>query len=333
MDVLLGIKYQLTRFYSRFEAFIVPVLKFLLALIMLLMINGHVGYMTKLKNPAIVLIISLLCSFMPTNIMVLVAGFVILGHVYSLSMECAIVLLMVFMIMYALYFRFTPKDAVAAILTPICFCLKIPYVVVFGMGFVGNPLSALSVGCGTAVYYMLSYIEDNERKLESSGSFDTESALSSFKTIIDGLLKNQDMIVMIVTFAVIIVLINLIRRLKFNYSWHLALVAGVIIGYITLLIVNGVLDGDVGLGGAFFSMLISSLFTIILIFFIFMVDYSRAQNVQFEDDDYYYYVKAIPKLHAQRSESSRGRKRRPARRQEAWDEEDDYDDEYDEDDY
>ena len=27
-----------------------------------------------------------------------------------------------------------------------------------------------------------------------------------------------------------------------------------------------------------------------------MVDYSRKETVQFEDDDYYYYVKAIPKL-------------------------------------
>ena len=26
------------------------------------------------------------------------------------------------------------------------------------------------------------------------------------------------------------------------------------------------------------------------------VDYSRTENVQFEDDEYYYYVKAIPKM-------------------------------------
>jgi hypothetical protein len=27
-----------------------------------------------------------------------------------------------------------------------------------------------------------------------------------------------------------------------------------------------------------------------------MVDYTRIENVQFEDDDYYYYVKAVPKV-------------------------------------
>ena len=31
-------------------------------------------------------------------------------------------------------------------------------------------------------------------------------------------------------------------------------------------------------------------------FFIFNVDYLRIENVQFEDEDYYYYVKAVPKV-------------------------------------
>ena len=31
-------------------------------------------------------------------------------------------------------------------------------------------------------------------------------------------------------------------------------------------------------------------------FFAFHVDYSRAEKVQFEDDEYYYYVRAIPKI-------------------------------------
>ena len=31
-------------------------------------------------------------------------------------------------------------------------------------------------------------------------------------------------------------------------------------------------------------------------FFFFHVDYKRTERVQFEDDDYYYYVKAVPKI-------------------------------------
>ena len=31
-------------------------------------------------------------------------------------------------------------------------------------------------------------------------------------------------------------------------------------------------------------------------FFAFNLDYSRTEKVQFEDDEYYYYVKAVPKV-------------------------------------
>ena len=31
-------------------------------------------------------------------------------------------------------------------------------------------------------------------------------------------------------------------------------------------------------------------------FFKTVVDYSRVENTQFEDDEYYYYVKAVPKI-------------------------------------
>ena len=34
----------------------------------------------------------------------------------------------------------------------------------------------------------------------------------------------------------------------------------------------------------------------------FSVDYSRIENVQFEDDEYYYYVKAVPKVGVQMPE-------------------------------
>ncbi len=323
MDSLLRAKQNLTRFYTRFEAYIVPVLKFCAMLFALIFIGSSVGFMTKLKNPAIVLILSLLCSFMPANVIVLLAGFVIVAHMYALSLECAVVVLFVFIIMYALYFRFTPGDAIAVLLTPVTFALHIPYVMPLAMGFVGSPISALSVGCGTAVYYILHYVSKNSEALSGGGSgeLDVEGMMGGFKTVIDGLLKNDAMIAMIVTFAVTIVVVYIIRRLKINYSWQIALGAGVVVCFVVLLVSNAVLDADIGLGGAFISLVISSIIVLVLQFFIFNVDYSRAEYVQFEDDDYYYYVKAVPKITV---EAPPMRTRRPVRRDDM-----DYDDEDD----
>ncbi|MFQ9522030.1 MAG: hypothetical protein ACLRZR_11730, partial [Turicibacter sp.] len=44
------------------------------------------------------------------------------------------------------------------------------------------------------------------------------------------------------------------------------------------------------------STLLSMIVGVVLYFFVFAVDYSRVEYTQFEDDEYYYYVKAVPKI-------------------------------------
>ena len=40
----------------------------------------------------------------------------------------------------------------------------------------------------------------------------------------------------------------------------------------------------------------------LLEFLFFNLDYNRTERVQFEDDEYYYYVKAVPKVNLSSSE-------------------------------
>ena len=102
MTALLELRENLKKIYSRNEAFITPVIKFLLSFIVLSIINGKMGYMTKLDNMAIVLIVSLLCSFLPTGFIVLFAMMFSLLHMYALSLETAAVGLVVFLLLYLL---------------------------------------------------------------------------------------------------------------------------------------------------------------------------------------------------------------------------------------
>ena len=44
---------------------------------------------------------------------------------------------------------------------------------------------------------------------------------------------------------------------------------------------------------------------LVLEFLFFSVDYSRSESMQFEDDEYYYYVKAVPKIKDMKKSSGR----------------------------
>ena len=116
MTNLLVFREQLRKFYSKYELYLTPIFKFLLALVTLVMINSSIGYMSELKKSVVVLVLALICSFLPMNFIVFAAAAVTLGHLYKFSMECALVALVVFLLLFILYFRFSSNDAHTALL-------------------------------------------------------------------------------------------------------------------------------------------------------------------------------------------------------------------------
>ena len=293
MTNLLVMKEHLKNFYGKYEVYITPTMKFLLALISLVTINTNIGFMYRLKNPAVVLVISLLCSFLPWNTILLFASAFIVLHLYSLSLECAVVVLILFVLMFLLYFRFSPKDSVAVLLTPLCFVFRIPYVMPMAVGFVGTPMSAISVGCGVIVYYVLDYVKVNSSTL---GNLEAESTIQKFKYVVDNIIGNKTMIVMVAAFGITVVMVYLVRRLSVNYAWKIAMVIGAITDMMIILIGDLFMDINISILSTIIGTVLSVLFIMVLQFFVFNVDYSRTEYVQFEDDEYYYYVKAVPKM-------------------------------------
>ena len=236
MTALLELRENLKKIYSRNEAFILPVIKFLLSFIVLSIINGKMGYMTKLDNMAIVLIVSLLCSFLPTGFMAFFAMMFAVLHMYALSIETAAVGLVVFLLLYLLFLRFTAKEALVVVLTPVLCMLKLPYVMPVAMGLIGTPASCVSVGCGVVVYYLLQTVITNAPTINSMGA---EEATAKLRLLIDGMLGNKAMLVTIAAFAITVIVVYLIRRMSVDHSWTIAMVAGVMIEVMILLVGEG----------------------------------------------------------------------------------------------
>ena len=293
MTALLELRENLKKIYSRNEAFILPVIKFLLGVIVLSIINGKMGYMTKLDNMAIVLIVSLLCSFLPTGFMAFFAMMFAVLHMYALSIETAAVGLVVFLLLYLLFLRFTAKEALVVVLTPVLCMLKLPYVMPVAMGLIGTPASCVSVGCGVVVYYLLQTVITNAPTINSMGA---EEATAKLRLLIDGMLGNKAMLVMIAAFAITVIVVYLIRRMSVDHSWTSAMVAGVMIEVMILLVGDLMYDTNLSIVSALLGAVVTLIACKIIEFFRFCLDYSRTEKVQFEDDEYYYYVKAVPKM-------------------------------------
>ena len=78
--------------------------------------------------------------------------------------------------------------------------------------------------------------------------------------------------------------------------WLAAIVTGSVAELVVIFIGDFVFGVPAALLEMVVGMLVSAALAALYNFFIFSVDYSRTEYVQFEDDDYYYYVKAVPKM-------------------------------------
>lgn len=293
MTGLLEIRERIKLIYSRHEVFILPVVKFLFAFIVLNVLNDKIGYMTRLDNIAIVLIVALMCSFLPIGCMVMFAALFSILHLYALSMEVALVGLCMFLVMFLLFFRFNPKNSILVLLTPLLCAMKIPYVIPIAAGLLCSPASAVSVGCGVAVYYLFHTVIAIAPTLGTMGDSEITAKL---RLVIDGIVKNREMLVVIAAFAITIMVVYLIRRMSVDHVWTIAMVAGAMTNIVILLIGDLIYDINISVFGTLFGSLLALAVAKVIEFFRFCVDYSRTEKVQFEDDEYYYYVKAVPKM-------------------------------------
>ena len=293
MSALLEMREKLRDIYSKGEVYLTPLFKFLLALVVLLSINANIGYMDRIAGNIIIpLIVALMCSFLPMNFIVLFGALFVCLNSYAVSLECGIVALAAFVLMFILYFRFSSKDTIVVALLPLMFMLKIPYIIPIAVGLLCTPLSVVSVACGTVAYYLVLFIKENAQTISD---LETEEAIGKFRFVIDGLLGNQEIIIVLIAFSVIVITVYVIRILSVDHSWTIGMCVGGVLGATILLIGDLSFDTHISLLSLIIGMIVSLLLAVGLQFFVFNVDYSRTEYVQFEDDEYYYYVKAVPK--------------------------------------
>ena len=291
MTLLLEYREKIKRFYRMNSVVILPVLKFLVAFFALNGINTLLGYMPRLDNIAIVLIASLACSFLPAGFLTLLCAVFSIAHLYAMSLEAMGVGLCVYLVLFLMLFRFAPKDSYVVILTPLLFSLKIPYVVPIVVGLIGDPVSAVSVACGVIVYYLLTMMVGCAPTIRTMDDYSER-----LRYLIENLMENKSAIVVAASFAVTVVVVYVIRRMSVEYAWTIAMVAGAMVNLLILLVGNLIYDIDLSMIGAVLGSVLAILIAKVIESFRFCVDYGRTEKVQFEDDEYYYYVKAVPKM-------------------------------------
>lgn len=294
MTLLLEIKERIESFYSRFEVYILPVLRGILAWAAFMVLRGNMGYMSRLNSMTLIIVLSLTCALLPVNMILVFSAGIVLLHLFELSKAACLFTLLVFFVMYLLYFRLIPKKGYYVMLTVLAFVFHIPFAMPVIIGLVErNPIVIVAMVIGGVVYYLLRGINLNAAAI--SDMQEDDSIITKFADVLTQFVKNREMIAMVLVLVLTALIIWFMRRLSYNYAWTIAVVTGCLMQFVVCVIYKLQMKISLSIPGVLIGILVSILLGLLIQFFRFNVDYMRTEQVQFEDDEYYYYVKAIPK--------------------------------------
>ncbi len=295
MAKVLEIRDMAIRIYKGYESYFRIIFKFLVAFFVFGYVNSNLGYYPILNNMGIRLVLSLISGIVPSSVFVLLVAIVTLLHLYRLSLVMMLLAFVVFVVFYFLYLKFAPNHGVLMMLIPVLMPLNLHFIIPLIAGLFFTPFTIVPVACSFIIVSIVHYIVEAAPLVEDVGT-NIEAIVAAYQQVIDNVLANREMVLYAVVFAMVIVLTYVISRFPFDYAWYAGIGAGMLVSILGLLIGGSMMGVSVSAGGVILGSIISALFTAVVQFMNCTVDYAHKEFVQFEDDDYVYYVRAIPKL-------------------------------------
>lgn len=305
MKTLLTVRDALGRFYGKYDTFIRLFFKFVLAFLAFFAINSALGQMVRLNNPMILFGLAVICTFLPSNSILLIGTALILGHFYGISLESAAVGGGMLVIGILLYFGISPESALPLILTALAIPLGIGIAPALIFGLIGGPLSAVGAAFGAFAYYLIRVVAANGGMLEATATDAAEAMAQRMAMLIDHVIACREMVIAATALAAVLLVVYFIRRMAIKYAWTVAICAGTLVYTAIYAAAAVVFAAEVEWIGFLSGTAVSLLLAWMVQVMLFSLDYRRTENVRFEDDEYFYYVKAVPKKKVLRKKRKR----------------------------
>ena len=293
MMPLLVFRERVKNIYQKYDIYLIPSIKFIFAFISFLVINKEIGYDARLRAIPVVLAVSLLSAFTPSSIMILLASVFVVLHVYCVSPFLSVIVILLLLIIYLLFARFTPRLGYVLFAIPILYFMKVPYLIPILLGVIATPLAIVPMSCGVFIYFIIQVIKMAVSMQQTTSVGDI---LKTYVYVIDYLIANKEMIASIVIFAIVLLVVYYVRRMKFDYAFEFSIAAGALSCILGFLVSYFILDQSEQIIFMIFGTILSAGIVYGVHFFKLTLNYSGTEYVQFEDDVYYYYVKAVPKV-------------------------------------
>lgn len=290
---ILELREKLYGVYVSYDKYVQYIFRFVLAFLVFGCINRCFPYQKTLAGTMVTVVLAIVGACLPGSLFVFMAVVVLAVQIYYLSLVLAVIVLLGSLFLYVMFLRYSPKTILFAAVFPVAVLLKIPALLAILIGLFFSPMGVLTVGGGTFCYYMLLAVKQCEKVAAGKSG---KEVLTIVQHFVDEIMRNQNMYVMVFSLCAVALLTYFVRVRKMAFSFEISIVLAAVAHLIILLLGNLLYDSDFSVAWAVGGNIISAFLAYMIHFFHMVLDYGSMEEVQFEDEDYYYYVRAVPKL-------------------------------------
>ena len=294
MKKLLAIRNSIENLYRRNSTVSGYVLRLIFGFLSLFIISRNAGYNEVISLWWAAVVIAAAAALLPMRLMTLVIMIYIVIEVGTLSVGIGAVILAVMAIVYLMYFRLDEKYLYALILIPVLSMVRLTLLVPLVLALVAPAHTVIAVISGNIIYYMLRYININAAVFRGMSG---QSEVSKASKFIIGFFPNTEFLYTTVILVIVFFAVYYFKKLRINSSVSIAAAAGSGI-YIVLRIAALLIFGGVTAQKLVYTVagsVVSLILAVITAGIILPLDFARTEYIEFEDEEYHYYVRAVPK--------------------------------------
>ena len=304
MTQLLIYREKVIRFFKEYETWFIILAKFLGMMLVFTYINENLGYYEILGSAPVNVLLSLICSIIPGSFTVFIVAAVIAAHMVKFSMMIGLLTIIVMVIIYLLFLKFAPSHAFVLLAAPVLMHYNLGYALPMIAGLLFNPYAAVPAAAGVfMVGYLRAAIQFGGELASPAGAggaaamvenLDPEKLTTVITQIFTTAFADRTFVLMLVLVLVTAAVMFIVSRFSFSYAWYASIAAGAVAEFICAILVGPRIP-EANMPGMFPGILVGAAAAVIIQFFRCVVDYKSRESLQFEDEEYYYYVQAIPK--------------------------------------
>ena len=322
MEQLLIAREAVVKFFKRYEVFIMPFLKFALGMYVFSSLTS-VGHVHEALSPVaekmtpflLNILFSLLFTIMPMNmswLLIILTATVQFSDNLQVAMAVFIFLLLIFLF----YARMATKESVLIIFTLIAFKWNIPYIVPIIAGLYFPVTSVIPITIGVFIHAQVKGLfrltgtaaattvaaPDRELSEVLTGLPDVVSEV--YTNIMGNFSSPSEWLFTAIIFVMVIVLVYFISRMSIDFAKEIAIGLScvmMIFGFIIAVLTE---SSTVNIGTMILGTVVCGFLAYVVRFFDGILDYQRAESVQFEDEKNYYHVRIVPKVIMTKSQRS-----------------------------